>query len=169
MRGVCRNSRSRNDHVVWSSWLRQGFSVTIRCTFFFLSPLTAVRKSLRRSWVERRLGGRVSSQGGEGGSSFSSGGNGGCGHPQLPGRWPGEASRMLVLGPGSSSTWEGVCPTPPCLWPLGGGIHGEYPNWGSSGCFRCPISVFLNRNCSYFCTSLHFQSVEDSLLLILSS
>lgn len=55
--GVCRNSRSGNDHVVSSSLLRQGFSVTIMCIFFFfLSPLTAVRKSLRRSWVERRLG-----------------------------------------------------------------------------------------------------------------
>ena len=58
MWGVCRNSRSRNDHVVSSSsLLRQGFSVTISCIFFFfLSLLTAVRKSLRRSWVERRLG-----------------------------------------------------------------------------------------------------------------
>lgn len=59
MRGVCRNSRYRNDHMVSSSsLLRQRFSITRRCIIIiiFLSPLMAVRKSLRRSWVERRLG-----------------------------------------------------------------------------------------------------------------
>lgn len=138
MWGVCRNSRSRNDHVVSSSsLLRQGFSVTISCIFFFFSFSThGSEKIIKKILGGEEAWGRVSSQGGEGGSSFSSGVNGGCCHPQLPGRWPGETSRMLALGPGSSSTWEGVCPSPPCLWPLAGGIYGEYPHWGSSGCFR---------------------------------
>lgn len=52
--GVCRNSRSRNDHVVSSSsLLRQGFSVTIVCFFFFFSFSTHVSEKI----IKKILGG----------------------------------------------------------------------------------------------------------------
>lgn len=40
----------------------------------------------------------------------------------------GEASRRLALG---SSSWEDVCPTPPCLWLSADGLYGQCPNKGS--------------------------------------
>lgn len=54
-----------------------------------------------------------------------------------PASWEvaGEASRMSALGPGSSSTCEGVCPTSPCLWPSGDGVCGECSNLGLKDIF----------------------------------
>lgn len=83
---------------------RDCIAVRLSFLFSYSSRETAIKKTLGG---EQDLGGNGTQQGGEVWSScfFLRG--------ELEGV-AGETSRRLACGPGSSISWEEVCPSPPC-------------------------------------------------------
>ena len=86
--------------------------IAVRLSFLFpySSWELAIKKTLGG---EKDLGGGGTQQGGEGWSScfFLRGELEGVAAPPSRAR---ETSRWLACGPGSSISWEEVCPSPPC-------------------------------------------------------